>query len=112
MKFRPGAQLAIEYMIKTPHPGYANLSVVDTKTNKPIGAPLKVFSKFGETVDNADELDWSFNMSDTGRKCSTPGNCVLQFWWRSDEYVEPSRGVRGWPTNNTVIGPTRPLHPA
>ncbi|KAF8418296.1 hypothetical protein EV426DRAFT_554297 [Tirmania nivea] len=87
-KFRADTQLPMRYSITTPHVGYANLSVVDTKTNKPIGAPLKVFDKFGETANNADELDWSFKMSNTGKKCSTPGNCVLQFWWHSDEAKE------------------------
>ena len=83
--FSANAQLSFQYNITTPQPGHANLSVVDTKTNKPIGVPLKVFDKFGETTDNPDELDWSFMMSDTGKQCSTPGDCVLQFWWHSDE---------------------------
>ena len=85
MKYRAGTQVAIQYSITTPQPGYANMSVVDTKTNKPIGVPLKVFDKFGETANNSEELDWSFKMSNTGKKCSTPGNCVLQFWWHSDK---------------------------
>ena len=84
-KYRAGAQLPIKYSIETAHPGHANLSVIDTKTNKPIGTPLKVFDKFGETTNNHDELDWSVKMSDTGKKCSTPGDCVLQFWWHSDQ---------------------------
>jgi len=83
-KFRPDSQLSFQYSITTPQSGYANLSVVDTKTNKPIGVPLKTFDKFGETTNNPDELNWSFKMSDTGKKCSTAGNCVLQFWWHSD----------------------------
>ena len=84
-KFRAGAQVAFQYSITTPQAGYANLSVIDTKTNKPIGAPLKTFDKFGESTNNPDELNWSVKMSDTGRQCSTPGSCVLQFWWHSDE---------------------------
>ena len=84
-KFRPDTQLSFQYSITTPQAGHANLSIVDTKTNKPIGAPLKVFDKFGETTNNPDELKWSFKMRNTGKKCSTPGSCVLQFWWHSDE---------------------------
>ncbi|KAI5782376.1 hypothetical protein DFH27DRAFT_488011 [Peziza echinospora] len=83
-KLRPKQAIPVEYIITIPHPGYANLSVVDTTLNAPIGEPLKVFEVFGEGKDEA-ELKWSFEMADTGKACSEAGRCVLQFWWHSEQ---------------------------
>ncbi|KAF8540463.1 hypothetical protein BDD12DRAFT_880419 [Trichophaea hybrida] len=81
--YSAGMVIPVSYDIRAPHPGVANLSVIDTASNTMIGKPIKTFAVFAENNGNPDELHWNFTMPKLCGKCSTPGKCVLQFWWDS-----------------------------
>ncbi|KAI5782072.1 hypothetical protein DFH27DRAFT_473892, partial [Peziza echinospora] len=87
-QFRPNEVIDIEYLITIPHDGVANMSVVDTYTNRMIGRPLLSFSAFGSTPDNLAETNFNFRMSNVGTRCKEQGRCVLQFWWHSDSAAQ------------------------
>ncbi|CAE6411897.1 unnamed protein product [Rhizoctonia solani] len=78
-----GQVVPIEYNIRAPHTGTANVSIVDTASNTVIGTPLKVFEVYASTSSpiTADQTSFSVTIPDLGSKCSTAGACVLQMWW-------------------------------
>lgn len=82
-RYSAGQVVNVRFDIRAPHPGVANMSVVDTQSNSMIGTPLKTFSSFATTNGNQAELNWSFTMSNVDGRCATAGKCVLQFWWDS-----------------------------
>ncbi|KAF2464277.1 uncharacterized protein BDR25DRAFT_296911 [Lindgomyces ingoldianus] len=82
-----GQVVPIKVWVRIPHEGSANVSIVDTKSNKIIGDMLKVWSK-GYAPGNTeagvpkDQKEFSVTIP-TGleEKCATAGDCVLQWWW-------------------------------
>jgi predicted carbohydrate-binding protein with CBM5 and CBM33 domain len=85
--YTAGEVVAMTYDIRAPHTGYANVSVVDTASNSVIGEPLiswDVFASTGTGI-TADELNFSVTIPDLGGKCTTPGECVIQHFWHSDD---------------------------
>lgn len=82
VKLCPGKQVPVKYDVKTAQPGSADMSIIDTTTNKVIGQPLKKFDSFGK---DTGVQSWNIDMVDTQDKCSKPGDCVLQFVWKSND---------------------------
>ncbi|KAL8402732.1 hypothetical protein RB596_009195 [Gaeumannomyces avenae] len=85
-RYAPGAEVAVAVTIRIPHKGYANVSVVDTKANKVVGEPLRVWrdgyadpAKFPNML--GDQVKFNITVPDLGSKCSVAGTCVIQWHW-------------------------------
>lgn len=86
--FSAGQNVTIKVQITAPHTGLANMSVVDTKTNTIIGQPLIEFENYASTKTGVakNNTDFSVTLPQTlPATCATAGDCVLQWWWYSDE---------------------------
>ncbi|KAF2184154.1 hypothetical protein K469DRAFT_580481 [Zopfia rhizophila CBS 207.26] len=86
-KWSAGQVVPIKIWLRIPHEGSANVSIVDTKTDKIIGSMLKVWEKGyapgrSEKDVPKDQKEFSVTVP-TGleEKCATAGDCVLQWWW-------------------------------
>ncbi|KIJ62119.1 hypothetical protein HYDPIDRAFT_176665 [Hydnomerulius pinastri MD-312] len=81
--YTAGQTVDFKIDIKAPHTGVANVSVVDTTTNSVIGDTLYYIPNAYSTTSpiTTNETSFSITMPDVGGKCSTAGNCVLQWWW-------------------------------
>lgn len=93
----PGHQVYFEYYIAAPHPGRANYSIVHTSTNTILhtlhswnGQLLHSEGKlaFAEktTAQGAPDSQtkvW-LEIPDLGGRCTSKGECVVQFWWWGD----------------------------
>ncbi|OAA68268.1 Chitin-binding, domain 3 [Niveomyces insectorum RCEF 264] len=81
--YKPGDVVDMEVFIRIPHKGYANVSVVDTTTNTLIGAPLIDWpDNYAATLNPPkNQTHFSVTIPDLGSKCTTPGVCVLQWYW-------------------------------
>ncbi|KAI4860223.1 hypothetical protein F4820DRAFT_453104 [Hypoxylon rubiginosum] len=88
-KYAPGQSVNIQVSLSIPHVGAANVSIVDTKTDSIIGAPLLNWPSgyaderqfYGHTTP---VNQTSFNVTipeDLGTQCSEAGACVIQWWW-------------------------------
>ncbi|KLU88284.1 hypothetical protein MAPG_07271 [Magnaporthiopsis poae ATCC 64411] len=85
-KYAPGTVFPVAVKIRIPHKGYANVSVVDTTTNKIIGEPLRVWregyadpAKFPNML--GDQVNFNVTVPDLGSKCTVAGVCVVQWHW-------------------------------
>lgn len=70
--------------IRAPHTGVANVSVVDTASNKVIGSPLISWDVYASTATGVTENETYFSVTipdDLGDKCANAGDCVLQWYW-------------------------------
>ncbi|KAM0280651.1 hypothetical protein ACHAQH_003959 [Verticillium albo-atrum] len=86
--YSPGETINMLVNIGAPHTGIANVSVVDTTTNSIVGTPMIEFTNYASTRTGvaANNTDFSFDLPATlPAECATAGNCVLQWWWDSDE---------------------------
>ncbi|KAI5776413.1 hypothetical protein EDC01DRAFT_605680, partial [Geopyxis carbonaria] len=74
--------------IVAPHTGSANVSIVNTKTNSVVGAPLISWDVYASTSTGItdDETSFSVTIPDEVEGCTTAGECVLQWYW----YAPPS----------------------
>lgn len=85
-KYKAGQVLPMTFDVRAPHTGVANISIVETSTNKVIGKPLKSWSVFASNSVPipADEETFSITMpSDLGSKCTKAGECVIQHYWNA-----------------------------
>ncbi|KAI1849776.1 hypothetical protein JX266_004725 [Neoarthrinium moseri] len=88
-KWTAGQSVNVKVRLTIPHTGNANVSVVDTKTNKIIGKPLVSWDKgyadekaFYAKTTPKDQIDFNVTIpSDLGSQCASAGACVLQWWW-------------------------------
>ncbi|ORY17335.1 hypothetical protein BCR34DRAFT_622010 [Clohesyomyces aquaticus] len=86
-KWTAGQVVPIKVWVRIPHEGSANVSIVDTKSNKVVGEMLKVWSKgyapgYTESGVPKDQKEFSVTIpSGLEEKCATAGDCVLQWWW-------------------------------
>lgn len=85
-EYKPGQVVDMKVAIRIPHVGYANVSVVDTKTNSVIGDALKTWesgyadgAKFPDLPE--DQLSFSVTVPDLKDQCTEAGACVLQWYW-------------------------------
>jgi predicted carbohydrate-binding protein with CBM5 and CBM33 domain len=85
--FTPGQNVSMKIDIQAKHTGVANVSVVDTATNKIVGEMLRVFSVYASTSTEIpkNQTDFEVEMPDVGSQCGEAGKCVLQWWWDSRE---------------------------
>ncbi|KAK5651982.1 hypothetical protein OQA88_11525 [Cercophora sp. LCS_1] len=81
--YKPGDVVDLEVWIRIAHRGYANVSVVDTGSNKVIGEPLKVWGDgyAASTSPPSDQVKFSVKVPELGGKCTTAGECVIQWYW-------------------------------
>ena len=82
--YTAGQTVKFEIDIRAPHTGIANVSVVDTASNSVIGSPLKSWKNYASTESGITEDDTDFSVTipeDLGSKCSSAGDCVLQWYW-------------------------------
>lgn len=84
-KYSAGQSVNIKVKLTIPHDGSANVSIVDTKTNKVIGEMLKVWASgyaneqkfYGKTLP-ADNTNFNVTLPDVSAQCGTAGACVSQ----------------------------------
>jgi hypothetical protein len=76
--------------IRAPHTGYANVSIVDTKTNSIIGSALKSWDVYASTSTGvrADETTFDITIPSDLEGCTTAGDCVIQWFWYSPPGVD------------------------
>ncbi|GLB43010.1 putative lytic polysaccharide mono-oxygenase, cellulose-degrading [Lyophyllum shimeji] len=84
--YKPGTVVPFHVDIEAHHTGYANVSVVNLTTQKPIGAPLFLWPVYAnDTLGPADwvknETDFSVTIPDVGTQCTKPGACAIQWFW-------------------------------
>ncbi len=81
--YTPGQSVEMKVRLTIPHDGSANVSVVDTKSNKMIGDMLKLWPSgyanegmyYALTLP-ANNTDFSVTMPDVSKECATAGACV------------------------------------
>lgn len=82
--YTAGQTVDFEVTIEAPHTGIANVSVVDTATNSVIGEPLIYWSVYASVSTGVAANNTQFSVTipdDLGDKCTTGGDCVLQWYW-------------------------------
>ncbi|KAK0746754.1 hypothetical protein B0T18DRAFT_308912, partial [Schizothecium vesticola] len=88
--YSPGQVVLVEVALTIPHLGPANLSIVETATNKVVGDILLFFDAYAdEGVDELPGNNTAFGVTmPVGKKgeeavtrCGVAGQCVLQWWW-------------------------------
>lgn len=87
-KYKAGESVEIKVKLTIPHDGSANMSIIDTATNKMIGDMLEYWptgyanerAYYGKTLP-VNNTDFSVTLPDVSKQCSTAGACVLQWWW-------------------------------
>jgi len=83
-KFTPGQVVPFKFDLRAPHAGVANVSIVDTATNKIIGSPLLSYSDFANNARPTEANQLSFSITipqNLGSKCAVAGACVIQHFW-------------------------------
>ncbi|KAH7360371.1 hypothetical protein BKA65DRAFT_183589 [Rhexocercosporidium sp. MPI-PUGE-AT-0058] len=79
-----GQVVPFTFDVRAPHAGNANVSIINTATNKIIGSPLITYSDFGNNAYPIPANQTSFSItipSDLGSTCATAGACVVQHFW-------------------------------
>lgn len=78
-----GQEVPIEFDVRAPHTGTANVSIVDTATNSIIGSPLITWDVYASNSAQIpkDQLSFSIKIPDLGGKCTEAGACVIQHYW-------------------------------
>ncbi|KAF3003424.1 hypothetical protein E8E13_001224 [Curvularia kusanoi] len=83
--YTAGQVIPMKVEIRAPHDGVANVSIVNTKTDKIIGEPLKSWDKYALTSSPIDQHpDWTsfdITMPDVSAECAEKGACVIQWFW-------------------------------
>ncbi|KAG8731793.1 hypothetical protein FRC10_001438 [Ceratobasidium sp. 414] len=84
-KYTPGQVVNIVLDIENHHPvGYANVSVIATATNTPIGSPLIAWNPYFTGYPYPkDQENFNVTVPSLGGKCTVAGECVLQYHWYS-----------------------------
>lgn len=86
--YKPGQSIPMNFAIRAPHTGYANVSIIKTSTNKVIAANLKKWDVYASnsvpTV--ASQENFSITMpSNLGTKCAKAGDCAIQMHWNAPD---------------------------
>ncbi|KAJ6191157.1 hypothetical protein N7519_001178 [Penicillium mononematosum] len=82
--YTAGQKVDFTVDIRAPHTGVANVSVVDTASNKVIGKPLISWDEYASTASGVTDDETNFSVTipdDLGSQCATAGDCVLQWYW-------------------------------
>lgn len=84
--YEPGQVVEMRAEVLAHHPdGWANVSVIDLKSNKIIGQPLKLWDEYDlpqEPVPE-DNYKWTVKIPDLKNVCKQPGDCAIQWYWYS-----------------------------
>jgi hypothetical protein len=82
-KYTVGQEVAITVDIRAPHTGVANVSVVSTSSGAVIGSALKSWDEYASNSATIpeDQKEFTVTIPDVGSDCSSPGDCVLQWFW-------------------------------
>lgn len=78
-----GQVVPMRITIGAPHTGVMNVSVVSTSSNSVIGSPLISQTDYASNSHTIPPENTAFDVTipDVGSQCSTPGACVLQWFW-------------------------------
>ena len=80
-KYSPGQTVPMNFVIRAPHSGYANVSIVSTRDNKVMYPNLKKWSQYALTSIPMKESWQKFSVkmpTTLGSQCAKPGHCVIQ----------------------------------
>ncbi|KAM0720937.1 hypothetical protein Q7P37_003222 [Cladosporium fusiforme] len=82
-EYTVGEEVAMEINIAAPHTGVANVSVVSVSSGQVIGSALKSWDEYASNAYTIpdDQLNFSIEIPDTGSECTSPGDCVIQWFW-------------------------------
>lgn len=80
--YAPGQTIPMNFAVRAPHDGYANISIINLQGDGHVIAPnLKKWSKYALTSTPlpASEQQFSVKMpTSLGSQCSRPGTCAIQ----------------------------------
>ncbi|RPA97689.1 hypothetical protein L873DRAFT_1828911 [Choiromyces venosus 120613-1] len=81
--FALGETVNMQVQIIAPHTGYANVSIVDTKSNTIKGSELISWDNYASTSTGvtADETNFSIVIPQDLAGCAPPAECVIQWFW-------------------------------
>ncbi|KAJ9150740.1 hypothetical protein NKR23_g3555 [Pleurostoma richardsiae] len=87
-KYKAGEVVHMKIKLTIPHDGSANVSIVNTNSNKIIGDMLKYWKSgyanerqfYAKTLP-ANNTDFNVTLPDVSAQCAEPGACILQWWW-------------------------------
>jgi len=82
-KYTVGQEVDISVDIRAPHTGVANVSVVSTSSGAVLGSALKSWDEYGSNAYTIpeDQKEFSITIPDEASECSSPGDCVIQWFW-------------------------------
>ncbi|TKA72675.1 hypothetical protein B0A55_06282 [Friedmanniomyces simplex] len=84
--YTPGQTFAMNFAIRAPHTGSANISIIDLSTphGTIVAANLQKWAVYASTATSipASEENFSVKMpSNLGSKCAAKGACAIQMYW-------------------------------
>ncbi|KAH7116251.1 hypothetical protein B0J11DRAFT_444153 [Dendryphion nanum] len=83
--FRAGQRVNFRAQLPIPHEGPANVSIIDTATNTPVGLPLLEFDSYAdENLAQLPPNNTAFSVTmptNLGTQCTVPGECTMQWFW-------------------------------
>ncbi|KAH6614319.1 hypothetical protein C7974DRAFT_404883 [Boeremia exigua] len=83
--YTAGQVIPMTVEIRAPHDGVANVSIVNVKTDKVIGAPLISWDEYALTSSpisaHPDWTSFDITMPDVSAECAEKGDCVIQWYW-------------------------------
>lgn len=83
--YTAGQVIPMKVEIRAPHDGHANVSIVKTSSDTVIGSPLISWDEYGLTSvplsSRPEWLSFDITMPDVSSECTTPGECVIQWFW-------------------------------
>lgn len=82
-EYSVGQEVDFSVDIRAPHTGVANVSVVSTSTNTILGSVMKSWDNYASNSEGIpeDQEKFSVTIPDVGSDCSSPGDCVIQWFW-------------------------------
>lgn len=85
--YTAGQVIPMKVVIRAPHDGVANVSIVKVSSDKVIGSPLISWDKYALTSSPMSEHpDWTsfdIKMPDVSKECAKAGDCVIQWYWNA-----------------------------
>jgi hypothetical protein len=82
-----GQKVDFRFDVRAPHTGYANVSIVETATNKILGDMLVVYDNFADNARPTSANDTAFSFTVPGgleSTCAKAGACVVQHFWNAE----------------------------
>ncbi|KAJ4403228.1 hypothetical protein N0V91_006631 [Didymella pomorum] len=84
-EYTAGQVIPMKVEIRAPHDGVANVSIVNIKTDKVIGEPLKSWDSYALTSSpisaHPEWTSFDITMPDVSAECANKGDCVIQWYW-------------------------------